>query len=92
MPNAALGRAVVAGEIDGFSKVVAVDGHVVGVHIIGPHATELIGAATLAVAQHLPVAELAAVTLPHPTLSEGLAEAAALLLGAPRHLPPATSR
>lgn len=88
MPNAALGRAVVAGEIDGFSKVVASAGRVVGVHLIGPHATELIGAATLAVAQRLPVAELAAAVLPHPTLSEGLAEAAALLLGHPRHVPP----
>lgn len=88
-PHAALGRAVIAGEVDGFSKVVAVDGRVVGVHLIGPHATELIGTATLAVAQRLPVAELAAISLPHPTLSEGLGEAAALLLGLPRHLAPA---
>ena len=87
-PNAALGRAVIAGEVDGFSKVVAADGRVVGVHLIGPHATELIGAATLAVAQRLPVSELAAIPLPHPTFSEGLGEAAALMLGLPRHLAP----
>ena len=89
MPYAALGRAVVAGDTDGFCKVVAAEGRVLGVHLIGPHATELIGAGVIAVAQRLPLTALASLPLPHPTLSEGLGEAALLLLGSPRHMPPA---
>ena len=87
IPYGALGRAHTAGETDGLCKLVAgADGRVVGVHLIGAHATELIGAGCLAVARGLSVEELAATPFPHPTLAEGLVESADLLLGHPLHV------
>ncbi|WP_127588720.1 dihydrolipoyl dehydrogenase [Paenibacillus koleovorans] len=73
----ALGKAVVLGEADGFVKVVA-DARtqdLLGVHIIGPHATDQIGEA--AVAQLLDAAhwEIGKAIHAHPTLSEALGEA-----------------
>ena len=77
------GKALIGGEPDGFVKVVSNQstGDVLGVHIIGAHATELI--AEIALGQFLDMAvwELAASVHPHPTLSETLAEAAQRALG-----------
>lgn len=73
----ALGKAVVLGESDGFVKVVAdaATDDLLGVHIIGPHATDSIGEA--AVAQLLNAAnwEVGRTIHPHPTLSEAIGEA-----------------
>jgi dihydrolipoamide dehydrogenase len=90
IPFGALGRAHTAGETDGLCKVVADhEGRVIGVHLVGAHATELIGAGCIAVSRGLRADDLAAVPFPHPTLAEALPEAAHLLLGHPLHvLPP----
>lgn len=62
-------------------------GRVVGIHIVGPHATELIGEATVATAWEAIPAELAAITHAHPTLYEAMGEAFQSAAGVPFHVP-----
>ena len=61
-------------ETGGMVKIVASKKHgeVLGVHIIGPHATELIAEAAFAMEMEATVEELANTIHPHPTLSEGV--------------------
>lgn len=76
-PFKPLGKALVYGENDGFVKVVA-DKHtndLLGVFIIGPHATELISEAALAKLLDATPWEVGSSIHPHPTLSEALGEA-----------------
>ncbi len=77
-PFGANGRALTMGYVEGFTKVVAdaESGRVIGVHIIGPDASNLIGEAALAVQNGLTVEEIGTTIHPHPTLSETLMEAA----------------
>jgi dihydrolipoamide dehydrogenase len=76
-PFGALGIAQAMGEIEGFIKVVADDKQkVLGVHIIGPEATTLIGTACLALKNNLTVEQLAETFQAHPSYPEGLQEAA----------------
>lgn len=72
------GKALAMGETEGFVKVVADgrDGRVLGVHIIGPHASDLIAEGTLAVEAGVSAERLAQVIHAHPTLPEALLEAA----------------
>ena len=81
---AASGRAATIGRSDGLTKLVAdaSSGRVVGVGIVGPGAGELIAEATLAVETAALVEDVAVTIHAHPTLSEGLMEAAEHLLGA----------
>lgn len=80
-PYAALGIAQAKGDIEGFIKVVSDnDGRITGVHIIGPDASNLIGAATIAVKNKLNVGQLAETFQAHPSFCEGLQEAALSLL------------
>jgi dihydrolipoamide dehydrogenase len=51
-------------------------GRLPGVHIIGPHATDMIGAAVLGMSLDMTVSDLAAAIHPRPTFSEALMEAA----------------
>ena len=75
-PFAALGIAQAMGEIEGFIKVISDEkGKLLGVHILGPEATNLVGGATLAVKQGLFVDRLAESFQAHPTYPEGLQEA-----------------
>ncbi|MFQ5794182.1 MAG: dihydrolipoyl dehydrogenase [Candidatus Bipolaricaulia bacterium] len=77
-PFAALGRALTTGETAGFVKIVA-DAEtevVLGVHIVGPEASNLISEATLALEMAATVEDLALTIHPHPTLPESLMEAA----------------
>ena len=87
-PWAAIGRAVAAGHSDGFVKVIRDKqfSEILGAHIVGPHATELI--AEFVVGRHLEstVEELEKAMHPHPTLSEGVAEGALASLGRPIHI------
>lgn len=71
-----LGKAQVIGEIAGQAKIVSTTGHgkIVGVHIIGPHAADLIAEGTLAVKMGTTVSELAETIHAHPTLSEIMLE------------------
>lgn len=72
-----LGKAQVIGEIAGEAKIVAdaETGKVLGVHIIGPHATDLIAEGTLAVKVGATVRDLAETIHAHPTLPEVMLEA-----------------
>lgn len=72
------GKALSMGEGEGFVKVVtnAETDVVLGVHIIGPHASDLIAEATLAVKNGLTAKDLAATIHAHPTLAEAVMEAA----------------
>jgi dihydrolipoamide dehydrogenase len=81
----AAGGAAAAAPGVGFDPTGEASGPVLGVHIVGPHATDLIGGATLATAwEALPV-ELAAITHAHPTLEEALGEAFQVAAGLPFH-------
>ena len=76
-PLTASGRARTLDATYGFVEVVADgDGTVLGVHLAGPHVSELAGEAALAIETALTTEELAATIHPHPTISEALAEAA----------------
>ena len=67
------------------SGAVGDDGPVLGIHLVGPHATELIGEASLATSWEAVPAELAAITHAHPTLYEALGEAFLSAAGVPHH-------
>lgn len=87
-PFVANGRAVAAGDADGFVKVVRDRKYseVLGAHIVGPHATELIG--EFVVGRHLETTaeEMEKAMHPHPTLSEAIAEGALASIGRPIHI------
>jgi dihydrolipoamide dehydrogenase len=74
-------RARCTGEEEGFVKVLASpdSGRILGVHIIGAHASELISEAVFAIRSRSTALDLARTCNPHPTLSEALKEAAAAL-------------
>jgi len=78
VPFQAIAKAVIGGEYEGFAKVIAhaETGDTLGVHIIGPHATDLIAEASLAAVLEAQPWEIALATHPHPTNAEVLAEAA----------------
>ena len=87
-PWTANGRALTAGDTDGFVKVIRDKKYseVLGAHIVGPHATELI--AEFVVGRHLETTadEMDRAMHPHPTLSEAVAEAALASLGHALHI------
>ena len=87
-PWVGIGRAVAAGDTEGFIKVIRDRKYseILGAHIVGPHATELI--AEFVVGRHLEatVEEMERAMHPHPTLSEGVAEGALAALGRPIHV------
>jgi len=87
-PFAANGKAKGLGEIEGFVKWVArkEDGRILGVHVIGPQATELISSGVVAIQNELTIAEYISSIFPHPTLSESVHEAAEAVLGRAIHL------
>ena len=82
-PFAANGKAKGLGEEDGFVKWVARedDKKLLGIHIIGPHATELLAPAIIALDRGLTGEAFAESIFPHPTLSETLAGAAEAIYG-----------
>lgn len=82
------GKAQGMGELTGFVKIIydAKYGEILGCHIIGPEATELITEVTLAKSIEATHAEVLHTIHPHPTLSEIIAEATHDALGEPIHL------
>lgn len=88
-PMMALGRALTMGTSDGHLKwVFRKDDHVIiGAEFVGREASNLIGEAALAVEKGLTLEDIAHTIHPHPTLTEGLHEAAELGLGWPVHVP-----
>jgi len=89
-PWAANARAVMSGETTGWVKSIheTMYGELVGVVIVGPHATDLIEAAVVALDAEATVETVADGMAPHPTLSEALKEAGLVALDRPIHLPP----
>jgi dihydrolipoamide dehydrogenase len=87
-PFGVLGRAKMAGESEGFVKIVAERRYdeVLGVHMIGPRSTELIAEAVVALRLECTVEELTKTIHAHPTFSEAVAEAAHATHGAAIHL------
>ncbi len=88
LPWVAIGRAVAIGHSDGFVKIIRDKKYseILGAHIVGSHATELI--AEFVVGRHLEstVEELERAIHPHPTLSECVSEGALAALGRPIHI------
>ncbi len=88
-PWTAIGKAVAIGETEGFTKVIMGKyGELLGAHIIGPDATNLISEYSVAMRGELTVDEIRETIHPHPTLSEGLREAVLAVEGRPIHIPP----
>ena len=87
-PFAALGRAMAVNETDGFFKVVAdkKTHEVLGVHIVGPEATDLISEGALALEMHAFLEDIGLTIHPHPTLGEGMMEASLNALGQAIHI------
>jgi dihydrolipoamide dehydrogenase len=88
-PFSALGRAVTAGRTEGFVKVVADSGsgELLGVHVLGPRAADLVHEAALAIENRLTVEALIRTIHAHPTFAEALEEAALDSVGRVLHLP-----
>jgi dihydrolipoamide dehydrogenase len=87
-PFFVLGRAKMAGESEGFVKIVADKRYdeVLGVHMIGPRATELVAEATVALRLECTVEELSRTIHAHPTFAEAVGEAAHAAHGAAIHM------
>ncbi len=83
------GKAVITGDVRGLVKIVADErtGEVLGVHIGGSSATELIGVAALAIRLEATVDELLTTIYAHPTVGEAIHEAAEGVFGKAIHLP-----
>ena len=77
-PFVGIGKALILGQTDGFVKIVTDKKYdeILGVHIIGPKATELISPASVAMAQEATAESLASAIQAHPTVSEAIGEAA----------------
>ena len=73
-----IGKSQVIGEIAGQVKIVSekASGRILGVHMIGPHVTDLISEGTLAIQTGCTVSQLTRTIHPHPTLSEIMQEVA----------------
>lgn len=86
---AANGKAMTMGETEGLVKVIADENDViVGVHIIGPHASDLILEGIVLVKNRLTIKDIQGTIHPHPTLGEALAEAILDLNNSAIHLVP----
>jgi dihydrolipoamide dehydrogenase len=88
-PWVANGKAVGSANTEGFTKVILGKyNEILGAHIIGPDATNLITEYSVAMRGELTGDELVETIHPHPTLSEGLREAVLAAEGRPIHIPP----
>jgi dihydrolipoamide dehydrogenase len=87
-PFSALGKARIVGESWGFVKIVADKKYdeVLGIHLVGPHATELLAEACLGLRLETTVEEIEKTMHAHPTLSEAVLEAAHVAMGHPLHM------
>ena len=87
-PYSANGRARTSGETEGFVKIIrdAKYGEILGAHIVGAHATELIHELAVARENEFTVEEIELAIHAHPTLSESIAEAVLDSLGRAIHI------
>lgn len=89
-PYSALGRAYAEKKTEGFFKMVAEKSteRIIGMHIIGKGATELVSFATLAIANGLKIKDIEKILYCHPTFAEGIMESIMDLNNKSIHLPP----
>jgi dihydrolipoamide dehydrogenase len=87
-PLSVLGRVLILDELEGMVKIVADAkyGEVLGVHIVGPRATEIIAEACMALMNEATVDEFVHMVHAHPTVHEGIKEAAEGVFGTPIHV------
>lgn len=87
-PFMAIGKARAGGETEGFAKLIgdAQTGEVLGVHIIGPDAGDLIAEGAMAIELEAIMETIAETIHTHPTLAEALMESAEVWLGRPIHM------
>ena len=87
-PFMAAGKAMIAGETEGFVQIVSdkATGEILGIQIVGIDATNLIGEAVALIGVEATTAELGHLVHPHPTLSEALMEAGLAAQGHPIHI------
>lgn len=84
---AANGKALCLGDTNGLVKILAAeDGTLLGAHIIGPHANDLIAECTLAIANGMKAGDVLKAIHAHPTLTETVLEATAGLMGTAIHI------
>ena len=88
-PFGANGRALASGEAKGFVKMIIDEStkEILGVHIVGPNAAEMINEAAALMEAEITAEELADTTHAHPTIGESLMEAAGASLGRCIHMP-----
>jgi dihydrolipoamide dehydrogenase len=88
------GKALSLGEPEGIIKILASneDNRILGVHILGPHANDLIHEGALAISNNMDVAAIKRTIHAHPTLSEAFFEAALGLDEAAIHIAPKRKR
>ena len=87
VPFGAIGRALTTNETDGFIKVIiGADDRILGVTIIGPNASDLISEASLACEMQAEALDVGLTIHPHPTLGEGIMEAAKAARGEAVHV------
>jgi dihydrolipoamide dehydrogenase len=88
VPYGAVGRALTTGDVEGFYKVVldAEDDRVLGVTLVGQSASDLISEAALAIEMDAEALDIGLTIHPHPTLGEGVMEAAKAALGQAVHV------
>ncbi|WP_010093172.1 dihydrolipoyl dehydrogenase [Ornithinibacillus scapharcae] len=86
-PFKAIGKALVHGETDGFVKIIMnkQNEDLLGVHMVGPHVTDMISEAGLAMVLDATPWEISQIVHPHPTLSEIMGEAALAVEGLQIH-------
>lgn len=86
-PFSAIGKAMILGDAGGFVKIVSEARYdeLLGVHIVGPRATDLIAEASLGLKLETTVEEIARTVHPHPTLTEAMMEAAHSVYGEAIH-------
>jgi dihydrolipoamide dehydrogenase len=87
-PFQANGKAAILGETEGFVKIVADErfGEILGVHIVGPHATDIIAEACAAMTLEATAEDLAKTIHAHPTIAEAMGEAAHAAFDLPIHI------
>jgi len=87
------GKALALGEVEGIIKVIASSQDVIlGVHIMGPHASDLIHEGVMAINNNMKVDDIASMIHAHPTLSEAFEEAVLGLKGESIHAVPTIGR
>ncbi|WP_332237339.1 dihydrolipoyl dehydrogenase [Sporolactobacillus sp. KGMB 08714] len=88
VPFRAIGKSLVYGDSEGFAQIIAdkSNNDLLGIHLFGPHATDLIGEAALAKLLDATPWEVAEAVHPHPTLAEVIGEAALAADGKAIHI------